>query len=260
MFLLATVQISLDTTNLFLAFIDLDRSQRVEFLADPSKPIWAAKAATYFTMMIVGDVIVIHRTYVVRERNFWVILIPVCCTMGCTAAVCQTLWTLRHLASVTVKEESKWGYAIFTLSLAANSIATAFLAYKIWSNEARIKAVLSADFRGGRLSNMIIVKIVLESGVINAAYLVTYIIILRCGSHGLEVLEYMSTPLVGIIFATVILRASIAAQRNSTAAIGHSEMSRMRYADPHTTKNCRSDETPKAVDKSSIIMDHSPKV
>ncbi|TDL17410.1 hypothetical protein BD410DRAFT_794370 [Rickenella mellea] len=253
MFLLATVQISLDTTNVFRAFINLDRTQRLEFLTDPAKPIWAAKAATYFAMMIVGDIIGIYRTYIVWGRKFWVIFVPVCCTVGSAVASCQTIWTLRHLESVTVKEESKWGYAIFSLSLAANSIATALLAYKIWANEARINAVLSEDSKMGRFSNMIIVKVVLESGVINAAYLVTYIVILGCGSHGLEVLEFMSTPLVGIIFATVILRTSTAAQRSSMAAIGRRELSRLPF--PQTVRTLRSEETSTATDLGSVVMD-----
>ncbi|TDL17405.1 hypothetical protein BD410DRAFT_551036 [Rickenella mellea] len=79
MFILATIQISLDTANIFLSFIDLDRTHRIEFLTDPKKAIWAARGTTFFAMMIVGDVIVIYRTFIVWGRNFWVILVPVCC-------------------------------------------------------------------------------------------------------------------------------------------------------------------------------------
>lgn len=56
---LATSQIIVDSVNIFRAFIPLDRIQRQEFLSDATQPIFAAKHAIYFTMVIVGDIIVV---------------------------------------------------------------------------------------------------------------------------------------------------------------------------------------------------------
>lgn len=56
---LATAQLVVDTTNLFRAFIPFERAGRVGFLLDVTQPIFAAKHSIYFTMMLVGDSIVV---------------------------------------------------------------------------------------------------------------------------------------------------------------------------------------------------------
>ncbi|TDL17411.1 hypothetical protein BD410DRAFT_807367 [Rickenella mellea] len=231
MFILATAQISVDTTNIFLSFITLDRTHSVEFLLDGTKPILAARAGIYFTMMLVGDVILIYRTFVIWERNFWVILIPVCCTIGAGVAEYHTIWVFRHNSDPNIHEETKWGYAIFASSLAANFIATSLLAYRIWSHEARINSVLPKGLGMARLDNMTIVRIILESGMINVAYLIAYLVILRTGGQGLEILAYMTTPIIGITFATVILRMAMAAQREeiTVSTTIHSPNSRLEF-------------------------------
>ncbi|TDL17404.1 hypothetical protein BD410DRAFT_776178 [Rickenella mellea] len=185
------------------------------------------------------------------------------CTIGSVAAACHAIWSVRHITSVAVKDESRWGYAIFTLSLAANSIATALLAYKIWAHETRVNAVLSEGSRTVRFSNMVIVKIVLESGMLNAAYLVAYVAILRCGTHGLEILSLMFTPFVGIIFATVILRTTTATQRHLMAASrdARSQASSLQF--PQAVRTARSEdmESNTATDAVDVVMDQqSPKV
>ncbi|TDL17403.1 hypothetical protein BD410DRAFT_901490 [Rickenella mellea] len=257
MFLFGTVQIVLHTRDIFQAFINMGRTHRLQFLTDATKPLWAVKAVIYFATMIIGDAIVIYRTFIVWGRNFWVILVPVCCTLGSAASACGALWAVRHISSVTVKEESMWGYAIFSLSLAANSVATVLLAYKIWAHEARVHAVLSAGSRMARFSNMIVVKIVLETGAINAAYLISYIVIFRCGSYALYVLEFMSNPVLGIIFVTVILRTSTAAQHNSMSSTrgGPSEISRMQFAPSAMTARSHDIESSTSTETASMVMD-----
>lgn len=63
MAVLATSQIIVDTVNIFWAFIPLDRKRRIMFLSNPTEPIFAAKHAIYFTMMLVGDAIVVRFLY-----------------------------------------------------------------------------------------------------------------------------------------------------------------------------------------------------
>lgn len=60
MFCLATSQLIVDTINIFRAFIPLDQQERIMFLTDATQPIFAAKHAIYFTMMITGDTIVVR--------------------------------------------------------------------------------------------------------------------------------------------------------------------------------------------------------
>ena len=59
MLFLSTAQFIVDATNLFMAFIPLNRVARIAFFSDLTHPIFAAKHAIYFTMMLVGDAIVV---------------------------------------------------------------------------------------------------------------------------------------------------------------------------------------------------------
>ena len=95
---LSFAQIIVDTVNIFRAFIPLERPERLFFLLDVTEPIFAAKHSIYFTMMLVGDAIVvstiracwrvflrppqIYRAFIVWDKNYWIVVIPVLCWLG----------------------------------------------------------------------------------------------------------------------------------------------------------------------------------
>ncbi|KDR76853.1 hypothetical protein GALMADRAFT_139719 [Galerina marginata CBS 339.88] len=224
MAVLATCQIVVDTVNIFRAFIPLDRESRIIFLSNPTEPIFAAKHAIYFTMMLVGDAIVTYRAFIVWGRNYLVIAVPVLCSIGSAGKLCayQTIWAVRHISNVSIKAETGWGIAVFSLSLAANTISTSSIAFKIWQNEQKFSAAFKGYSHSStryRRSIMPVARIVAESGVINAAYLLVYTVILVNGTHALEIMANISTPLIGILFAMVIIRAAITAERNMTTNV-----------------------------------------
>jgi len=235
---LATAQIIVDTTNIFQAFIDLDIQQRVSFLSDVTEPVFAAKHAIYFTMMLVGDIIVIYRAFIVWGSKYWVIVIPVLCSLGSAISAYQTIWAVRHIASASIKAETSWGIAVFALSLTANSIATGLIAYKIWYSEHILREAVGA--RGGSSSNsrsslMPIVKLIIESGFMNAAYLLAYTIVLKSGSHGLEIMASIATPWIGIIFTGVIIRAGLAADRRTRVPASPGPWNQVPFQSPGST-------------------------
>ncbi|KXN91262.1 hypothetical protein AN958_01584 [Leucoagaricus sp. SymC.cos] len=67
---LATAQLAVDSVNIFTAFIrkgDVGRAGRNAHLLDVTQPIFAAKHAIYFTMMFVGDAIVVSNSPTERK-------------------------------------------------------------------------------------------------------------------------------------------------------------------------------------------------
>jgi len=210
MLLLATTQFVVDVANIFMGFIPLARTGRLAFFADLTQPIFAAKHAIYFTMMLVGDSIVIYRCYVVWNRNFWIVLFPILCSMGSGACAYQTIWAIRHFSFHTsfIRLEHNMGFVIFSLSFGANAISTSLLAYKIWKADRNMRKTLSVSVREKSL--VPVLRIVAESGAVNTAYLLTYTIILQSGTNGIQIMACIVTPLVGIIFGTVIIRAALA--------------------------------------------------
>ncbi|KAF8800520.1 hypothetical protein BYT27DRAFT_7313774, partial [Phlegmacium glaucopus] len=195
----------------FMAFIPLDRVARLAFFSDLTHPIFSAKHAIYFTMMLVGDAIVsyayVYRCYLIWNCNFWIVVFPILCSLGSGACAYQTIWAIRHF-SFHIRLEHNMSFVIFSPSPGANFIATC--AYR------SIKQTLSISSENSMTP---IVRIVIESGTINTAYLFAYTII-----HGIHS-QYLTchTMLVGIIFATVILRAGLAAELDARTNIGLSE-------------------------------------
>ncbi|KAG6895235.1 hypothetical protein C0995_012987 [Termitomyces sp. Mi166 len=208
MFSLATTQIVIDTSTIFDAFIPLDRPNREARLANISIPINAAKRAIFFAMMILGDVIAvgvllqsddnsaevsqIYRCFIVWARNWWLIVIPSICSVISAILAYMTIWATQHRKAGMFILKTPWTYgtAIFTLSLVANAIATSLVAYRIWMSERQFNRV--ANTRRGRL--LPIARIVVESGLLNTAYLIVYITVLQVqkGKGSLPIVADMS--------------------------------------------------------------------
>lgn len=69
MFCLATAQIIVGTVAIFEGFITLERPSRIKFLGNVTYPINAAKHAIFFTMLLLGDAIVVSNPSL-RNREF----------------------------------------------------------------------------------------------------------------------------------------------------------------------------------------------
>lgn len=71
------------------------------------------------------------------------------------------------------------------------------LAYRIWSVDRDMKKLnIETESEPGRRSSLSpILRIILESGLINAAYLFAYVMTLEFGSQGLEIMSEMVSGL-----------------------------------------------------------------
>jgi len=205
MILLATAQLSVDTANVFVAFLHNDRAARIAFLADVSTKLFSAKHCILISQLLVGDSFVSYRCWVVWGRRVWIVILPIMLSLGSAVSGTYVMWVFAHHPSTTVKQQKSWVAAIFTLSLCANAVATSLLAFRIWQVDRRTRAVLGTSTS----SLMPIVKILIESGAINAAYLFIYNVTLLSGSQALEFMAQVATPISGIIFSIVIIRVGL---------------------------------------------------
>ncbi|OSD04721.1 hypothetical protein PYCCODRAFT_1433051 [Trametes coccinea BRFM310] len=204
--LLATARFIVDCCNIFVAFIHHDpREARLAYLQDVTQPLFTTKHCIFITTLLVGDSFVNFRCWIVWGKNIWVIVIPVIFSLVSTASGSYTMWAYGHLPNQTIHSEADWLTVLFSLSLVANALATSLLAYRIWSVDRQTRDALPSDMAGtSKLSPL--VRIIAESGVINAGYLFVFVMTLEFGSQALEIMSEMAVPLTGIIFSIVILR------------------------------------------------------
>ncbi|KAM5541845.1 hypothetical protein V8D89_004574 [Ganoderma adspersum] len=201
---LATARFAVDTANVFEAFIKHDpRAARVGYLADVTQPLFTTKHSLLVAVLLVGDSFVNYRCWVVWGKNLWIVVFPVALSFTSAASGSYTMWAYSNLPNQTVLSEATWLKAFFSLSLVANAFSTCMLAFRIWHVDHQMA---KTTIERANPSLFPIVRIILESGMLNAAYLFVYVMTLNFGSQGLEIMSEMATPLTGIIFSIVILR------------------------------------------------------
>ena len=95
-------------------------------------------------------------------------------------------------------------WILFSLSLVANIYATCGIGYRIWSYEKlALKSQRNHTHEAYRRSLKPIARIVVESGALNAAYLVVYTAILDRRRGAVAIMGDVAAPFVGIVFSLV---------------------------------------------------------
>ncbi|OJT09794.1 hypothetical protein TRAPUB_13753 [Trametes pubescens] len=203
--ILAIVRFFVDCSNIFVAFIRHDpREARLAYLEDVTQPLFITKHCIFITALLVGDSFVNYRCWVVWGKKIWIVIPTVILSFISTGSGAYTMWAYGHLPNQTIRSQSALISVLFSLSLVTNALATSLLAYRIWSIDRKVKASGARGAPQSRLNP--VVRIVMESGLANAAYLFVFVMTLEFGSQALEIMSEMAVPLTGIIFSIVILR------------------------------------------------------
>ncbi|KAK0435498.1 hypothetical protein EV421DRAFT_1835237 [Armillaria borealis] len=215
LYCLATAQLTVDCCSIFGVFvgIDMDRQARKATLSNGTLSINAAKRSIFFAMMILGDAIVIYRSWVVWGKKTLLVFVPDICSLASGILAYFAIWASLHpisAANIAILHKP-WifGTAIFSLSIVANIMSTTLIAYRIWLAESQLVAV--GVSKAGKHNALKVVRIVIESGALNTAHLVSYTIVLHLGKGkgALPIVANMASPLVGIIFSLVIVRIEL---------------------------------------------------
>jgi len=255
LFGLATAQIGIDIDDIFVAFIDKTKQERIEFMRD-SQPLFAAKHAIFICQTVVGDLFVSYRCYVVWGRNIRAVLLPIALSLSSAACGFQAIWNDVHTAGGSIQAQTQLITALFSLSLAANAVATSLLAFRIW----RADRVMRTQNLHRAL------RLVAESGILNAAYLFAFTLTLINGNAAVEIAPGIGTPLVGIIFSIITIRAALNTEReahwgqfDTVTTISHGPASSSRRITPSMAFGVdRNSRTIRFVDdlESGLGMDH----
>ncbi|KAI0753227.1 hypothetical protein C8Q80DRAFT_1097478 [Daedaleopsis nitida] len=211
LYLLATAHMSLVLVRLIQGFITFrDSIGPVLYFADISVRLNMAKDYIYITSLVVGDLVVVWRLYVVWGRNGWIAVFPVTMTAGelVTGYGSISQWLLPKPNPYTI---AHWGTAMFAISLSTNVIVTVAIASRIWCVPSHI--VSSTRSVTTRSRNMRIIILVIESGaLITAAKLTEFVLFKNApldGIHGLNAMYivYECMPQITGIVPTMIVYA-----------------------------------------------------
>ncbi|KAI0738430.1 hypothetical protein C8Q80DRAFT_243485 [Daedaleopsis nitida] len=203
---LATIRFALNVTFVVSGFLHHNtREERLAYFRDVTHPIFVARHVVFITVQPVGDSFVIYRCWMVWGKNVRIIAFPVTMSIISTASGAYAIWAFTGLPHQAELSQAKWLMSFFMLSLASNAFATTLLAYRIWSVERKTTSVMLE-----KSSTLFpVLRIILESGLINVAYMFAFAMILMFGPQAVELMCDMGVSLTGIIFSIVILRVSL---------------------------------------------------
>jgi len=206
MFLLSTAHMGINVYRLLQGYV-LDNTTpggAVAFLYSLTEPTQKAKDAIYCTQSLLGDVLNIYRSWLVWNKNIWVVIFPI------------MLWFPTAVVGYYIPgylfEASKWNDNVFTsnfriyitiwytLALVQNLITTSLIAIRLWYYERK-----AGPYRTGNFSLSPIIHIIVESASIYVAAQLVLLITFVSSDNAQYVLLEIITPIVGIVFCLIIV-------------------------------------------------------
>ncbi|TFK53916.1 hypothetical protein OE88DRAFT_1131761 [Heliocybe sulcata] len=216
MFILATMHIGVNFTRIIKAFIAIGPSLSggpSAYFNELSNFTNIFGSTIYVAQTLVGDAFVnmhatlssLYRCSLIWGRRYWIVAFPSLLLAGSTVSGVGILYSFAKISTDTVifaAQLNQWITAFFVLTLSTNIICTALVAFRIWHINK-----LSIRVGAGNLTPVLLV--VVESGMIYSATLITLLVTYECGSWAQYLMLDAVSPIVGITFSLVILRLSI---------------------------------------------------
>ncbi|KAI0709776.1 hypothetical protein C8Q76DRAFT_739774 [Earliella scabrosa] len=208
MYSLATVHISLSLHQNLIAFFDQRAANGGQtVLNDVSSPLVYAQIAVEVVNCLLGDSIVLWRTWVLWGRDKRVVIAPALCIIG---GVASGIGLVRAFAisppgeEVYNEEISKWFGIFGGLTCLANLYAVAAIGYKAWESIKLLRHLNSTVvIHGTRYYGTMLV--VIESGLLYSVALIITIILFALDNNGVYVVTDMLGHLTGIYPTGIIV-------------------------------------------------------
>ncbi|KAH8111796.1 hypothetical protein DFH11DRAFT_578183 [Phellopilus nigrolimitatus] len=216
MYVVAFAHIIFSTRRVFLGFID-KRDERggpdAYFAATTGVPYFF-KVGLYTMQTLVGDGFVIYRLNIVWSGDKRLVYPAIVLLMG--SIVCgvvpEVYTALATSPSDTVFKLllKHWILAFFSLTLFTNFTCTALIAFKIWWTERQLAGLV---FRN---SLSPVIAIVIESGALYSASLISLMTTYASGSWACYIALDMTTQIIGITFSLIIVRIGLGLSTEET--------------------------------------------
>ncbi|KAL1743351.1 hypothetical protein HDZ31DRAFT_41158 [Schizophyllum fasciatum] len=272
LFAFSTAHLCIDIRRIYLGLVRHRESPGgpIGYFSDVSQETFVSKNGIYTAHTALGDGVVIYRCYMVW-RNVWIIVLPMILWCSVLASGIGTVYTIAQVTAesgnIFAAVTARWITAFYATTLSCNFLATALLAYRLWSAERG-----ATHWHSGRSSIRPILLIVIDAGVLYSITLLCALILFVSQSRAQYVVLDMITPIISISFYMVLLRVGLKSQEkthaNGLTALSSGSRTGMRYAVPRTSYYCRDTtqvhisrftETDVAVqDKASVESDVRP--
>ncbi|OBZ74465.1 hypothetical protein A0H81_05110 [Grifola frondosa] len=181
------------TTNFYLKVDDLTQ---------------IAKSVIFITQTLVGDSFLTYRLFIVWDRDWRVIVIPILLLIGTGISGyggCYQFTTFTGLTLIFKSALKSWLATFTSISLCTNVLATILISAKImWSNRKVRKYRTNI---GPSCWDMI--ETLIQSAAIYSAALICLLATYAANSNAQDICLETMQPLIGVVFTLIIIRVGL---------------------------------------------------
>ncbi|KAJ6496291.1 hypothetical protein C8R45DRAFT_985487 [Mycena sanguinolenta] len=195
----------IDIVRASQAFIDSPEGA-IKYYDLVSNSLEAAKDGVYITVTLVADHFMIYRLYVVWNRNWSVVILPILLWIGAAISgyIVTHLLLLAGEGNLFISSLAPWALTFFTMSLTVNVICTLLIAGRIMWTNSRVRTV-----RSGRNHVHTVVMVLVESAAMYSLSLSVLLALYDLGLNSQYILLDWTSSLIGIAFSLIIYRLAM---------------------------------------------------
>ncbi|KAH6885090.1 hypothetical protein BKA70DRAFT_1338183 [Coprinopsis sp. MPI-PUGE-AT-0042] len=170
--------------------------------------LWGTYSAPTLLAIIVwiGDALVIYRCFLVWQRSYRVIVLPVLLFIVGVGSHSANLWWIQHQADVSHVVVGAWPFlnVPFPIYLAQNVLTTGLIVFKIWAQYQRSRAVGLMSLHTPSLVS--IMRVIVESAAIYTGGTLVMVILRALDHPARFTIHCCLVPTTGIVFVLFAIR------------------------------------------------------
>ncbi|KAH8099400.1 hypothetical protein BXZ70DRAFT_1009209 [Cristinia sonorae] len=209
MFIIATVHLAMNLYRLIEGYVVhvYEPGGAQAYLGNLASWHHVFKDTLYATQEIFGDAVAIYRVWIIWNRDWRPIVLPVMlfivsCISGYT--VCGLYPTISPTAPVFSPVLARWIKTFFVVAVVQSSLTTGLMAYRIWMTNRR-----TSQFKIVTSNLKPVLKILLESASLQFFVELILLILYLAGHNAQYILLEIVTPTVGITFTAITIRIAL---------------------------------------------------
>ncbi|RPD58602.1 hypothetical protein L226DRAFT_489856 [Lentinus tigrinus ALCF2SS1-7] len=219
MYILSVAHLCLDVQRAVVGFVNEGGKPdgTLEFYLRLNNPTHIAKNVIFITMTLVGDGFVSYRLWIVWNRAWWIVILPILLLTGTAISGYGACFEFTLIDSGTAIFQSNlqpWITSFFALSLTTNLLATFLITARImWSNR-KVR-----QYRAGTAatSQWDVIETLIQSAAIYSAALASLLGTYAAGSNAQYVCLDALQPLIGLVFTLIIIRVGLGYSLNESS-------------------------------------------
>ncbi|KAJ7358452.1 hypothetical protein DFH08DRAFT_1043514 [Mycena albidolilacea] len=165
-----------------------------------------ARDIIYMTQCILGDSVAIYRCWILWDRDFRVVILPLCLLSASIVSgtiVCERLSTLTSYTGIFDPSVRDWIATFHAVALGQNTITTGLMAFRLWLVDRRSKA-----YNVGRSLFFATMLLLVESAALYFALQIVILVAFLSKSNLQIIILGSIPPVVGITFTLLTIRAA----------------------------------------------------